>query len=132
MSFVAVGWQVYEIHRDPLDLGIVGLAMFLPLPLLALPAGHLADRYPRRTILVAAIAIDAVVAVGLLLVTRSGALATIGSELHFTWNGVRQTVDGTLATVRLVAARGNQFLKFGSEIVPPFSLLLHPKGVELA
>ena len=47
--------------------------MFLPLPLLALPAGHLADRYPRRTILVAAIAIDAVVAVGLLLVTRAGA-----------------------------------------------------------
>ena len=48
MSFVAVGWQVYSIHRDPLDLGIVGLAMFLPLPLLALPAGHLADRFPRR------------------------------------------------------------------------------------
>ena len=55
MSFVAIGWQVYEIHRDPLDLGIVGLAMFLPLPLLALPAGHLADRYPRRTILALAI-----------------------------------------------------------------------------
>jgi MFS family permease len=76
MSFVAVGWQVYAIHRDPLDLGIVGLAMFLPLPLLALPAGHLADRYPRRTILVVAIAIDALVAVGLLLVTRSGATQT--------------------------------------------------------
>ncbi|HET7515661.1 MAG TPA: MFS transporter, partial [Gaiella sp.] len=76
MSFVAVGWQVYAIHRDPLDLGIVGLAMFLPLPLLALPAGHLADRYPRRTILVVAIAIDALVAVGLLLVTRSGASQT--------------------------------------------------------
>jgi MFS family permease len=51
MSFVAIGWQVYAIHRDPLDLGIVGLAMFLPLPLLALPAGHLSDRYPRRTVL---------------------------------------------------------------------------------
>jgi MFS family permease len=76
MSFVAVGWQVYAIHRDPLDLGIVGLAMFLPLPLLALPAGHLADRYPRRTILVVAIAIDALVAIGLLLVTRSGATQT--------------------------------------------------------
>lgn len=73
MSFVAVGWQVYAIHRDPLDLGIVGLAMFLPLPLLALPAGHLADRYPRRTILVLAAGIDALVALGLLLVTRSGA-----------------------------------------------------------
>ena len=73
MSFVAIGWQVYEIHRDPLDLGIVGLAMFVPLPLLALPAGHLADRYPRRTVLAISMAIDAAVAVGLLVVTRSGA-----------------------------------------------------------
>ena len=76
MAFVAIGWQVYEIHRDPLDLGIVGLAMFLPLPLLALPAGHLADRYPRRTILALSVGLDAVVAVGLLAVTRSGANET--------------------------------------------------------
>ena len=46
MAFVAIGWQVYAIDGDPLDLGLVGLAMFLPLPLLALPAGHLADRAP--------------------------------------------------------------------------------------
>ena len=76
MAFVAIGWQVYEIHGDPLDLGIVGLAMFLPLPLLALPAGHLADRYPRRTILALSVGLDAVVAVGLLAVTRSGADST--------------------------------------------------------
>ena len=49
---------------NPLDLGLVGLAMFLPLPLLALPAGHLADRYPRRTILALAIGVDAAVALG--------------------------------------------------------------------
>ena len=73
MSFVAIGWQVYEIRGNPLDLGLVGLAMFVPLPLLALPAGHLADRYPRRTILALAIGVDAAVALGLLLVTRSGA-----------------------------------------------------------
>jgi hypothetical protein len=73
MSFVAIGWQVYAIHRDPLDLGIVGLAMFVPLPLLALPAGHLSDRYPRRTVLALSIALDAAVAIGLLAVTRAGA-----------------------------------------------------------
>jgi MFS family permease len=73
MSFVAIGWQVYAIHRDPLDLGIVGLAMFVPLPLLALPAGHWSDRYPRRTVLALATALDAAVAVGLLMVTRTGA-----------------------------------------------------------
>ncbi len=76
MSFVAIGWQVYAIHRDPLDLGLVGLAMFLPLPLLALPAGHLSDRYPRRTVLALATALDAAVAVGLLAVTRAGAEET--------------------------------------------------------
>ena len=43
MIAVAVGWQVYAIHKNPLDLGLVGLCEFLPLPLLALPAGQ-----PRR------------------------------------------------------------------------------------
>ncbi|HKY25733.1 MAG TPA: MFS transporter, partial [Gaiella sp.] len=76
MGFVAIGWQVYAIHRDPLDLGLVGLAMFVPLPLLALPAGHLADRYPRRTVLALAIGLDAAVAIGLLGVTRAGADST--------------------------------------------------------
>ena len=40
MLAVAIGWQVYAIHRNPLDLGLVGLMEFLPLPLLALPAGQ--------------------------------------------------------------------------------------------
>jgi MFS family permease len=75
MSFVAIGWQVYAIRSNPLDLGLVGLAMFLPLPLLALPGGHLADRFPRRTILAISLVMDIAVALGLLLLTRSGATA---------------------------------------------------------
>lgn len=71
MSFVAIGWQVYDISRNPLDLGLVGLAMFLPLPVLALPAGHLADRYPRRTILAGMLAIDVLVGVALLTITHN-------------------------------------------------------------
>src|SRR3954467_16008636 len=47
MASVAIGWQVYEIHHRALDLGLIGLAEFLPVPLLALPAGHIADRLPR-------------------------------------------------------------------------------------
>jgi len=76
MSFVAIGWQVYAIHGNPLDLGLIGLAMFIPLPLLALPAGHLADRFPRRTILAVATALDTAIMLGLLAVTRSGAEQT--------------------------------------------------------
>ena len=45
MVAVAVGWQVYAIHRNPFDLGLIGLVEFVPLPLLALPAG--AARRPR-------------------------------------------------------------------------------------
>lgn len=52
MQTVAVGWQVYEVTRDPLDLGLIGLSQFVPFVLLVLPAGHLADRHDRRRILV--------------------------------------------------------------------------------
>src|SRR5689334_12222425 len=51
MQSVAVGWQVYDITRKPLDLGLVGLAQFLPGILLFLVAGHAVDRYERRNIL---------------------------------------------------------------------------------
>ena len=73
MAQVAIGWQVYHIHRRPLDLGLVGLAEFVPLPLLALPAGQLADRLPRRALVAAATGLDAAVAAGLLVVTLAGA-----------------------------------------------------------
>ena len=51
MQSVAVGWQVYEITKQPLDLGLVGLAQFLPAVVLFLVAGHTADRFNRRTIM---------------------------------------------------------------------------------
>jgi MFS family permease len=73
MSLVAIGWQVYAVREEPLDLGLVGLAEFLPLPLLALPAGNLADRVPRRLLYVFMICLDVVVAAGLLVVTAAGA-----------------------------------------------------------
>jgi hypothetical protein len=39
MQTVAVGWQVYEVTRDPLDLGLIGLSQFLPFIAFILPAG---------------------------------------------------------------------------------------------
>jgi MFS family permease len=53
MQTVAVGWQIYEVTRRPLDLGLIGLSQFLPFVLLILPAGHFADTRDRRRILVA-------------------------------------------------------------------------------
>ena len=73
MLAVAVGWQVYAIHRNPLDLGLIGLAEFLPLPLLALPAGQLADRLPRKLIASFALVLSAGIASALVVVTLHGA-----------------------------------------------------------
>ena len=48
---VAVGWQIYDLTRDPFDLGLVGLIQFLPALVLILFTGAAADRYGRRTIM---------------------------------------------------------------------------------
>ena len=73
MASVAIGWQVYEIHHSAFDLGLIGLAEFAPVPLLALPAGHIADRLPRVTLVMVWGIADAVVMAVLLLVTIHGA-----------------------------------------------------------
>jgi len=66
MQSVAVGWQVYEITRRPLDLGLIGLAQFFPGFALFLPAGHAVDRLDRRRVLTSCYAGSAVCS-GLLL-----------------------------------------------------------------
>jgi MFS family permease len=73
MMQVAIGWQVYSIHKSTFDLGLVGLAEFVPLPLLALPAGQLADRVSRRAITAASLVLDVGIAAFLLAVTLGGA-----------------------------------------------------------
>src|SRR5262244_1253309 len=72
MQSVAVGWQVYEITRQPLDLGLVGLAQFLPVVFLFLPAGHAADRFNRKSLVVVC-CVGFAICYGLLLeITRLG------------------------------------------------------------
>ena len=73
MVFVAVGWQVYDISRNPLHLGLVGLAEFLPLLLLALPAGAIADRFSRKLVYSVSLVVDAAITALLLAVSLSGA-----------------------------------------------------------
>ncbi len=51
MQSVAVGWQVYDITHRPLDLGLTGLAQFLPGVVLFLLAGHVTDRFNRKRLL---------------------------------------------------------------------------------
>src|SRR5688500_10560863 len=69
MQSVAVAWQVYDLTRDPLSLGLVGLAQFLPMAGVILAAGDLADRYDRRLLLSLAYSIQCLCAALLLIVT---------------------------------------------------------------
>src|SRR6476661_8394630 len=55
MLGVAVGWELYQRTHDPLALGLVGLVEIVPVLLMSLPAGQLADRRDRKWIVVIAI-----------------------------------------------------------------------------
>jgi len=76
---VVVGWQVYALTRDPLSLGLIGLAEALPFIGIALPAGYLADRRNRRAISVAMLLVLALCSVALVTLSATpGLLARVG------------------------------------------------------
>jgi len=106
MVAVAVGWQVYSIHGSAFDLGLIGLAEFVPVPLLALPSGQLADRLPRVTLVVLWGFADALCVALLLLVTIGGA--------HQLWQFIALAgLTGTIAAMSAPAGRS-----LTPEIVP--------------
>ncbi|KGT95881.1 MFS transporter [Erwinia typographi] len=81
MLSIAVGWQIYSITGRAWDLGLIGLVQFLPAVLLALPAGHVADQFDRRRVVLfgqitecLAIAVLA----GLTLVQRTDEVTILG------------------------------------------------------
>ena len=108
---VVVGWQVYAITKDPLSLGLVGLAEALPYISAALWAGHVADRGDRRRIAITALSVLVVTSGSLLALTATGAAA--------------RGRAGLLAIYALIVASGlaRSFLQparqgIGAEIVP--------------
>ena len=78
-QIVVIGWQIYEITKDPLSLGLIGLSEALPFVAVALYAGHVADRANRKTIAVIGTLGVAISAVALLLFTMRPAM------LHNVW-----------------------------------------------
>jgi MFS family permease len=67
MQSVIVGWQVYELTKDPLSLGLIGLAEAIPFISVALYAGHVADRFNRRNIILWFVMLFLLGTIGLLL-----------------------------------------------------------------
>ncbi|MEO5818125.1 MAG: MFS transporter, partial [Gemmatimonadaceae bacterium] len=74
LQAVVVGWQVYSITRDPLSLGLIGLAEALPFIAVALPAGYVADRWNRRAVSLLSLAVLALCSVALLALSTTPAL----------------------------------------------------------
>lgn len=70
---VAIGWTVYLRSKTPLALGLIGLAQFIPMVLLMLPAGEICDRLRPRRVLIAGLALQALCA-GCFLVLARGEL----------------------------------------------------------
>jgi MFS family permease len=70
---VGVAWQVYQITHSALALGYTGLALFIPGLFFVLPAGHVADRYDRRTIILTCYSVQAIATAALLWLAVHGA-----------------------------------------------------------
>jgi MFS family permease len=77
MLIVAVGWQVYNLTGRVLDLGLIGLSQFLPFLCLSLFAGHAADRYDRRHIILLCLATFLLCALLLLALAVGGVRNTL-------------------------------------------------------
>ncbi len=65
MQAVAVGWELYQRTHSAAALGLTGLAHFLPVLLLSLPAGHAADRYSRKRVLLVSLGLSVLASSGL-------------------------------------------------------------------
>lgn len=99
---VAVGWQVYDMTRDPLDLGFVGLAQFMPALLLVLVTGAASDRYGRRTIMAICLAAEGSCAVAILVLTAMGSPSVVYIFVILVFFGIARAFFGP-ASQSLVA-----------------------------
>lgn len=110
---VVVAWQVYAITRDPMSLAYVGLAQFLPMVLLLLPAGDLVDRFPRKRILQSSWTVQGICSALLLWLSASGTddvtpyyyvLALFGCARAFTGPALQSLLPNLVPRAQLAQA----------------------------
>ncbi|WP_322987831.1 MFS transporter [Hoeflea sp.] len=99
---VAVGWQIYDLTRDPFDLGLVGLIQFLPALVLILFTGAAADRYGRRTIM---------------MVSEIVIAASAAALVYFAWRGLTSPLP--IFAVLLVLGIARAFFSPASQSLAP-------------
>jgi MFS family permease len=111
VQLAAIGWAVYTATGDALDLAWVGLAQFLPVLVLVLPAGHVADRFDRRLILGICYLGQAVVCAGFAIAVAVGnvgppvifALGLLMGTVHAFGNPAGQALLPALVPVDALA-----------------------------
>jgi MFS family permease len=91
---VAVAWQVYSITHRAIDLGYTGLVQFLPGLLFLLPAGHVADRFDRRQIILVCYALQAVCTAALLLLVHASVHSVYAIYVVLFFIGTARTFSG--------------------------------------
>jgi MFS family permease len=143
---VAVGWQVYDLTRDPLDLGLIGLSQFLPALMLVLVTGAVADRYPRQVIMGLCLLVMAAASAGLLALTLRGLpdvrcvfalMALFGAARAF-YNPARQSIVPNLVPPPLlpnaiaVNSSANQIAVICGPVAGGLLYGLHPPAAHSA
>ena len=103
MVSVAVGWQVYDLTRQPMALGIVGLMQFAPAFIMTLPGGLASDRFDRKNVLLFGYVLEMIVAATLFALT-------VTHHLHV----------GLIYAVLTLVGVGRAFIAPASQSLVPF------------
>jgi MFS family permease len=143
MQAVAIGWQIYDLTRSPLDLGLVGLVQFFPVVVMALVIGQIADRYDRRAVARTCQIVKALGAVALAIGSAGGWLGreailailfVIGTARAFETPTMHAMVPGIVPPLLLpraiaASATANQTAVIGGPAIGGFLYLFGPAVV---
>ena len=139
MQAVVVAWQVYDLTRDPLSLAYVGLAQFLPMLFLLIPAGDLSDRMSRQRILAASWSVAALCSALLFWLSAEGAhqvgwiyavLVLFGCSRAFTGPALQSLLPQIVAREYLAQAlaTNSMLMRTASIAAPVLGGLLYALG----
>src|SRR5205814_5952226 len=121
MLAVAVEWEIYRRTHSATALGLVGLVLVIPVFCLSLPAGHLADKYSRKHIIMISQFFSAIISAGLALVSWK--------HLSIPAWPVLQEGNRLLRAIAAVFERHQQAFSFDDFSIPLIYLLLFISGI---
>ena len=98
---VAVAWQIYQITHSALMLGATGLALFLPSILFVLPAGHVADRFHRKSVILLCYSLQTICTAALFLLSYMGTRNIVAVYITLFLIGVGRAFSGPAASAIL-------------------------------